>query len=210
MYTHVVIEDIGFIVSVSITVGNISGRSITYIFVVIECVKHVIRQTAEEVYDEPTFEVIRADDFRVGDHFASGSDEGRVEIENDIYEEDDVDDGIDNEERDVLGRLVLEGHIIRHHDGGIKGEAKNDPVPDRFESAVVEEDVRRRLRGFLPVLREDVCAQAHHLENATGLNARITHSLRCFAKPSAPISANGREPILSLPERVTLNRKQYH
>ena len=56
----------------------------------IESVKDVVRQTREEIDDEPTLEVIHADDFGVGDDLAARSDERRVEIENDVDEEDHV------------------------------------------------------------------------------------------------------------------------
>jgi hypothetical protein len=62
----------------------------TYVFVVVESVKDVVRQTREEIDDEPTLEVIHADDFRVGDDLATGSNECRVEVEDDVDEKDYV------------------------------------------------------------------------------------------------------------------------
>ena len=68
----------------------------TYVFVVVESVEHIVRQTGEEIDDEPTFEVIHADDFWIGDHFTARSDKGGVEVEDDVDEEDDVNDRIDH------------------------------------------------------------------------------------------------------------------
>ncbi len=135
----------------------------THVFVVVERVEDVVRQTGEQVDDEPALEVVHADDFGVGDDFAVGSDEGRVEIENDVDEEDDVDDRVDDQQTDVLRRLVLEGHVVGHHDGRVEGEAEDDPVPQGLKGAVVQQDVRRRFGGLLAVLRQDVRIQAHHL-----------------------------------------------
>ncbi|XP_038212885.1 potassium voltage-gated channel protein eag-like [Zerene cesonia] len=87
--------------------------------------------------DETRLEVVLADHFGVADHLAAGPHEGRVEVEHDVDKEDDVDDRVDDEQRHVLARLVLEGHVVRHHDGRVEGQAQDDPVPDGFESAVV-------------------------------------------------------------------------
>ena len=129
----------------------------------VERVEDVVRQAGEEVDDEPALEVIHADDFGVGDHLAAGADERRVKVEDNVDEEDDVDDRVDDQQTDVLGRLVLEGHVVGHHDGRVEGEAEDDPVPQGLEGAVMQQDVRRRFRRLLTVLRQDVRIQAHHL-----------------------------------------------
>lgn len=139
----------------------------TYIFVVVERVKDVVRQAREQVDDEPALEVVHADDFGVGDHLAAGADERRVEVEDDVDEEDDVDDGIDDEQTHVLRRLVLEGHVVGHHDGGVEGETEDDPVPQGLEGAVVQQDVRRCFGRLLTVLRQHIRIQAHHLKQET-------------------------------------------
>ena len=95
----------------------------------VERVEDVVRQTGEQVDDEPTLEVVHADDFRVGNDLAVGPDERRVKIEYDVDKEDDVDDRVDDQQTDVLRRLVLEGHVVGHHNGRVEGEAKDDPVP---------------------------------------------------------------------------------
>ena len=58
----------------------------------VERVKDVVRQTGEQVDDEPTLEVVHADDFWIGDDLAVGPDERRMKIEYDVDKEDDVDD----------------------------------------------------------------------------------------------------------------------
>ena len=99
----------------------------------------------------------------IGDNFAAGSDESGVEIEDDVDEEDDVDDRIDHQEADILGRLVLEGHVEGHHNGRVEGEEQDDVVPEGLEGAVMQQYVRRRLGRLLAVLRHHVSVQAHHL-----------------------------------------------
>ena len=72
---------------------------------------------------------------------------------------------IDDEQTDVLWRLVLKGHVVRHHNCRVEGEAEDDPIPQGLEGAVVQQDVRRRLGRLLPVLRQHVSVQAHHLHH---------------------------------------------
>ena len=129
----------------------------------IEGVEHVVRQAGEQVDDEPRLEVVHAYDLGIADHLAAGAHERRVEVEHDVDEEDDVHYGVHHQEAHVLGRLVLEGDVERHHDGGVKGETQNGPVPDGFEGTVVEQDVRRRLGRLLPVLGQHVRVERHHL-----------------------------------------------
>lgn len=80
-----------------VTGCKLNGKWWTHIFVVIERVEYVVRQTGEQVYDEPALEIVHADDFRIGDHLAAGTDERRVKIEDDVDEEDDIDDRIDHQ-----------------------------------------------------------------------------------------------------------------
>lgn len=101
-----------------------------------------------------------------------------MEIEHDVYEEDDVDDGVNHQQGDVLGGLVLEGNVVRHHDGGVEGEAQDDPVPDGLEGAVMEEDVWRGFGGFLPVLGHDVRIEAHHLSIRSATHTRTVVATR--------------------------------
>lgn len=131
----------------------------------VECVEDVVRQTGEQVYDEPGLEVVHPYNFRVRHDFASGTDERRMEIENDIYEEDNVYYRIDNEERNVLGRFVLEGYIVRDHYSRVERQAEYDPIPYRLEGAVVQKYVWRSFGRFLSVLWHHICIQRHHLKN---------------------------------------------
>jgi len=119
---------------------------------VVESVEDIVRQAGEEIDDEPALEVVHADNFRVRDHFATGTNKSGVEIKDNVDEEDDVDDGIDHQERDIFRRLVLKGHVIGHHDGRVESEAKNDPVPEGLEGAVMQKDVRRCFRSLLAIL----------------------------------------------------------
>ena len=124
----------------------------SYILVVVEGVEDVVGQAGEEVDDEPRLEIIDSYHFWVGDDLTGGSDVRRVKVQHDVDEEDDVDDGVDDEERHVFRRLVLERDVVRHHDGRVEGQAKDDPVPDGFEGTVVKQNVRRSLRGLLSIL----------------------------------------------------------
>lgn len=135
----------------------------TYVFVVVERVEDVVRQTGEQVDDEPALEVVHSDDFGVGNDFTVRSNEGRVKIEYDVDKEDDVDDRIDHQQTNVFRRLILKGNVVGHHDGRVEGEAQDDPVPQGLKGAVMQQDVRRRFRCLLAVLRKNVRIQAHHL-----------------------------------------------
>jgi len=104
---------------------------------VIERVEHVVRQTGQQVDDEPRPEIVHPDDLRVGDHLAAGTDERGVEVEHDVDEEYDVDDGVDHQQGHVLAGLVLERHVVRHHDGRVERQAQDHPVPYGLERAVV-------------------------------------------------------------------------
>lgn len=86
-----------------------------------------------------------------------------MKIEDDIDKEDDIDDGVDHQEGDILRSLVLEGHVVGHHDGRVEGQTEDDPVPQGLEGAVVQQDVRRRFGRLLAVLRQHIRIQAHHL-----------------------------------------------
>lgn len=132
----------------------------------IERVEHVVRQTGQQVDDEPRAQVVHADDLGVGHDLAAGPDERGVKIEHDVDEKYHVHDGVDHQQRHVLARLVLERHVVRHHDGRVEGQAQDHPVPDGFERAVMQQYVRRRLRRLLPVLGHYVGVQAHHLHKA--------------------------------------------
>ena len=129
----------------------------------LEGVEHIIRQTREQVDDEPTLEIVHADDVRVGHDLAAGTDECRVEVEDDIDEEDDIDDAVDYEERDGVEGLVTEGDVEGNHDGRVEGEDEDHPVPRRLEGRVVQDDVGRRLGRLLAVLRQDLAVEVHHL-----------------------------------------------
>ena len=60
-----------------------------------------------------------------------------MEVQDDIDEEDDVHDAVDDQQRDVVHCLILEGDIEGDHDCCVKGEDEDDPVPGGFEGGVV-------------------------------------------------------------------------
>ena len=87
----------------------------TYVFIMVECIEHVIGKAREKVNDKPRLEVIHTNDFRLGDDFAPRTHKGCMEVENNVNEKDYVHDGVNDEKTYVLRRLVLEGNIVGHH-----------------------------------------------------------------------------------------------
>ena len=71
-----------------------SRQSPTYLVDVLEGVEDVVGQTRQEVDDEPTLEIVHADHIRIRHDLATGADERRVEVEDNVDEEDDVDDTV--------------------------------------------------------------------------------------------------------------------
>lgn len=122
---------------------------------VFESVDNVVRQAGEQVYHKPGLEIVHPDQFRIGDDLTSGPDKRGVEVKHDVHQEDDVHDTVQHQPGDIV-LLGLEGDVVGHHDGRVEGKDKDHPVPSGLEGAVVEDDVRRCLRSFLLVLRQDV------------------------------------------------------
>ena len=56
-------------------------------------------------------------------------------------------------------------NVETYHDSSVEGKKEDDPVPRGLEGAVVQEDVGRGAGSLLAVLRQDVRAQAHQLNN---------------------------------------------
>ena len=135
----------------------------THLIDILKGVDDVVRQAGQQVDDEPRLDVVHADELGVGDDLAAGPHEGGVEVEDDVHQEDDVHHAVQHQPHDVV-LLGLEGDVVGHHDGRVEGEDEDDPVPRGLEGAVVEDDVGRRLRGLLLVLREDVGVQLQDLD----------------------------------------------
>lgn len=58
----------------------------TYTYIVgSESVEHVVRQAGEKVNHKPGFNIVALDNSRIRDHLTARSNEGRVEIEQNIY-----------------------------------------------------------------------------------------------------------------------------
>ena len=67
----------------------------------------------------------------VGDHAAIVPDKRRVEVEDDVDEEDDVDDGVEDEEPDVtVWTGSSNSEIVRNNDYGVEGQGEDRPVPN--------------------------------------------------------------------------------
>ena len=80
-------------------------------------------------------------------------DEGGVTVEEDVDEEDDIDDAVCGQLRDVVDRLAVERRVVGHHDGRVVGENEDQPVPDAAELRVVQHNVLRSDGRRRPVLR---------------------------------------------------------
>ena len=73
--------------------------------------------------------------YLIDDDCAVGADEGRVEVEDDVDEEGQVDDGVDDQERDVVVvETPVEGQVERNHHDGVESQAEDQPVPDNLEN----------------------------------------------------------------------------
>lgn len=119
--------------------------TLTYIFIVVKGVENIVREARQEVYQKPRFEIVHSYYLRVRHHLAAGPNEGRVEVEHDIDEEDHVHDRVHHQQRHVLRGLVLEGHVVGHHDGRVEGEEQDHPVPDGLTEGTKEgEDISKR------------------------------------------------------------------
>lgn len=94
----------------------------------------------------------------VRDDLSSGADESCVKVQYDVDEENDIDDGVDDQEKNVLAGFVFEGDVVRYHNRGVKSQTKYNPVPNGLESAVVQQYVGWRLWGLLSVLWHHVPA----------------------------------------------------
>ena len=92
----------------------------TYIFIMVECVEHVVRKARKEINDEPRFKIIHSNNFGFGDNFTSRSHKSSVEVKNNVDEEDDVDDGVNYEKTHILGCFVLKGNVVRHHNSCVE------------------------------------------------------------------------------------------
>ena len=72
-------------------------QCIIYLIHVLECIKHIIWQTGQQVDHEPALQIIHSNDLRIRYDLAAIADERRMEVQYDIDEENDVDDAIDNQ-----------------------------------------------------------------------------------------------------------------
>jgi len=73
----------------------------------------VVREAGQQVDDEPSFEIVHANDARLRDDLARRADERQMEVEQNVDEEDDVDDTIDDQHWHVVHCLALR-HVTTH------------------------------------------------------------------------------------------------
>jgi len=50
---------------------------------------------------------------------------------------------VKNEETDIFGGLILECHIVRDHNGSVKGKTENNPIPEE-KTLVSEESISNK------------------------------------------------------------------
>lgn len=60
---------------------------------------------------------------------------------------------INYEKHSVLGCFVPEGDIVWNHNGCVESEYKYYPIPNGFESTIVQQYMRWSLWSFLSILR---------------------------------------------------------
>lgn len=123
-----------------------------YLVNVLKGVDDIIRQAGQQVNYKPGLDVVHSDELGIGDDLTSWTDEGSVEVENNVDKEDDVHNTVHHQPSDIV-LLGLEGHVVGNHDGSVEGEDEDNPVPSGLEQAVVQNDVGWSLWRFLFVLR---------------------------------------------------------
>ena len=87
-----------------------------------------------------------------------------MEVEHYVHEKHHVHHTVHNQKRKLVHSLDFKSRIVGNHDGGVERECKDNPVPDGFEEAVVEDDVGRGFGRLQAVLRQHVRVQVHHLK----------------------------------------------
>lgn len=134
---------------------------------------HLIRSRAEDeqvegdggdhVDEEPAFEVMDGNLARVADHLLVGIDVGGPEVDKDVHDKHDVHDQVHHIERWagvaalppplLLDIVEQEGGRVGRKDGRVDDQQQDQPVPHRFEGAVVEDGPLVHTRGVELVLR---------------------------------------------------------
>lgn len=139
-----------------------------YLLSLLKCVENVVRQTWQKVNDEPAAQVVVPNDLCTRDDLTGRRvHKGRVEVQYDVDEEDDVDCTVKDKQGHVVEALVAEGGVEGNHDGSVEGQQKDQPVPDATEQGVVENDVRWGARRILLVARKNIEVYGEHLEHAS-------------------------------------------
>ena len=56
----------------------------------------------------------------IGNDFATGTDKGSMKIEHYVDEENDIDDSIHHQEKNILASFILKGDVVRDHNGCVE------------------------------------------------------------------------------------------
>lgn len=121
---------------------------VTYVINILECIEHIIGETRQHVDHEPTLQIVHSDNFRIGDDLPTRSHKRCVEIEDNVDKEDDVNDTVDDEKRNLVHGFVFKGGVIGDRHSCVKSQKQDDPVPNGFEQAVMKNDMRWRFWRF--------------------------------------------------------------
>ena len=98
------------------------------------------------------------------------TDERRVEVEDDVDEERQIDDGVDDQQRYVVVREAsIEGQVVGNHHNRVKRQTQDQPVPDDLERLKVKtleivfrkNDFSSQLRSHFIFNRTQVTAKKH-------------------------------------------------
>ena len=149
----------------------------------IRCPSHLLGPGAEyeqvkgdgghDVDEEPALEVVLCDASRVADHLVVVVDIGGPEVDEDVHDEHDIHHQVHHVERVagiatgspplLLHLIEEEGGRVRREDGGIDDQQQDDPVPHRFEGAIVKDGPFVDARGLKLVLWQHVSTEGQHL-----------------------------------------------
>lgn len=135
--------------------------------------KQVKRDCCHHVYKEPALKVMDGNLSWIADHLLILVHVGGPEVNEDVDDEHDVHDEIDHVERAAgvsafappLLLLVVEeeGGRVRSEDGRVDDQQQDQPVPNRFERAVVQDGELVDARRLELVLRQHVSSERKDL-----------------------------------------------
>lgn len=68
----------------------------------VECIEHVVRKAREKIDEKPGLQIIHTYDLGLGHDLTARANESGVKVEDNVNEEDDVYNGVNDEEADIV------------------------------------------------------------------------------------------------------------